>query len=51
MKTKMVVPERVDKFGREYPRLIGVVIGILMLIVVYVELLTTNAPLVLYQAF
>jgi len=51
MSKKIVVPERVDIFGRQHPRLMGLGIGIMLVFVVLVELTTTDAPLVLYQAF
>jgi hypothetical protein len=51
MSKTMAAPAFVDRFGRRYPRLMGLGIGIMLVFVVLVELTTTDAPLVLYQAF
>jgi len=51
MQKKAVHLSLIDRFARRQPRLMEVVIGVLMIVVVLVELTTTDAPLVLYQAF
>lgn len=43
--------KRIDQFGRRHPRLMWLANGILMLLVTLVLLTTTDAPVVLYQAF
>ena len=43
--------ERFDEFGRQHPRLMSVAIGILTAVVALVMLTTSEAPVVLYQAF
>jgi hypothetical protein len=45
------VSGRLDEFGRRHPRLMAMAIGLLMVFVVLVQLTTTEAPVVLYQAF
>jgi hypothetical protein len=43
--------QRVDEFGRMHPRLLWLANAILLVFVTLVLLTTTEAPLVLYQAF
>ena len=43
--------DRIDQFGRHHPRLVFFVSGILMMVVTLTLLATTEAPIVLYQAF
>ncbi len=43
--------ERVDKFARKHPHWMWIANGLLMLFVTIVLLMTTEAPVVLYQAF
>ena len=43
--------QRLDQFGRRHPCLMWLANGILMLFVTLVLLTTTEAPVVLYQAF
>jgi hypothetical protein len=45
------ISQRLDQFGRCHPRLMWLANGILMLFVTLVLLTTTEAPVVLYQAF
>ncbi len=45
------IRQRMDHFGRQHPRLMWLVNGILMLFVTLVLITTAEAPLVLYQAF
>ena len=45
------ISQRLDQFGRRHPRLMWLVNAILTLFVTLVLLTTTEAPLVLYQAF
>jgi hypothetical protein len=42
---------RLDQFGRRHPVLMWLANGILMLFVTLLLLTTTEAPVVLYQAF
>jgi hypothetical protein len=42
---------RMDQFGRRHPGLMSLANGILMLFVTLLLLTTTEAPVVLYQAF
>jgi hypothetical protein len=42
---------RMDQFGRRHPGLMWLANGILMLFVTLLLLTTTEAPVVLYQAF
>jgi hypothetical protein len=42
---------RLDRFAREHPRLMWAINATMMLFVALVLLTTTEAPLVLYQAF
>lgn len=48
---KPTISQRIDQFGRVHPYLMTLATGILMLIVTLVLLTTTEAPVVLYQAF
>jgi hypothetical protein len=45
------ISQRLDQFGRRHPGLMWLVNGTLMLFVTLVLLTTTEAPVVLYQAF
>ncbi len=45
------IRQRMDQFGRQHPWLMWLANGILMLLVTLVLITTTEAPLVLYQAF
>jgi hypothetical protein len=45
------LPYRMDQFGRRHPGLMWLANGILMLFVTLLLLTTTEAPVVLYQAF
>jgi hypothetical protein len=51
MTDKVSISQRFDRFGREHPRLFWLLNGILMAFVTLILLTTTEAPLVLYQAF
>lgn len=44
-------PHYICCFAQRFPRLTNVVIGALLVLVVVVELMSTEAPIVLYQAF
>lgn len=43
--------DHLDEFWRKHPTLFAAAIGVLLIFVVFVELIATDAPLVLYQAF
>lgn len=45
------ISDRIDQFGRRHPRFVWLGNAILILFVTLVLLTTTEAPLVLYQAF
>jgi len=45
------VLQRMDQFGRQHPKLMWLANGFLMLFVTLVLITTTDAPVVLYQAF
>jgi hypothetical protein len=49
--TSEPISHRLDQFARGHPRLVWTVNGILMFFVTLVLLTTTEAPVVLYQAF
>jgi hypothetical protein len=51
MMKNATILERLDEFGRRHSRLMWLANGILMMFVVLVLLMTTDAPVVLYQAF
>ena len=51
MTTNPTISQRLDQFSRQHPRLMWLGNAILMLAVTLVMLSTTDAPLVLYQAF
>jgi hypothetical protein len=51
MMTNGSLSQRLDQFGRRHPRLMWLANVILMICVVFVLLMTTEAPVVLYQAF
>lgn len=51
MKKDQTYSQRLDQYGRQHPRLMWLANAILMLFVTLVLLTTTEAPLVLYQAF
>jgi hypothetical protein len=51
MTKNTTVSGRFDEFGRRHPRLMWLAIEILTLFVALVLLTTTEAPVVLYQAF
>lgn len=51
MTNKAGIFERVDQFGRRHLRLMWLANGLLTVFVTIVLLMTTEAPVVLYQAF
>ncbi len=49
---KKVKPfRRLDNYGQNHPRLMWFANGVLILLVIVILLMTTEAPVVLYQAF
>ena len=51
MTKTFTISQRLDQFGRQHPYLMALANGILMLFVTLMLLTTTEAPVVLYQAF
>jgi hypothetical protein len=51
MKKSDSISQRLDSFGRRHPGLMWLANAILMLFVTLVLITTTEAPVVLYQAF
>lgn len=51
MSKKPTAAQRLDRYARQHPRLFWFVNGVLMVFVTLALLTTTEAPLVLYQAF
>lgn len=51
MTQKQTLSDRTDQFGRRHPRLLILATGTVMVIVTLALLATTEAPIVLYQAF
>jgi len=51
MKKNETISDRIDRFGRRHPRLLWLANAILLMFVTLALLTTTEAPLVLYQAF
>ena len=51
MASDQTIFAHVDYFARKHPYLIGIANCILLLFVTFVLLMTTEAPVVLYQAF
>jgi hypothetical protein len=51
MTTNKSFSQRLDQFGRQHPCLMWLANGMLMVFVTLVLITTTEAPIVLYQAF
>jgi hypothetical protein len=51
MRNNRSISQRLDEFGRRHAYLMWLANGVLMLLVTLVLITTTEAPVVLYQAF